>query len=57
MSHFSVLVCLPADTALPHLETRLEEIMAVWDENLRVGKYSVIPWEGMVRARPVVSVG
>lgn len=39
MSHFCVLVCLPADTPLPELESRLDAVMAPWDENRRVEPY------------------
>jgi hypothetical protein len=39
MTHFSVLVCLPADTALRELEARIAEVMAPWDEDLTVVAY------------------
>jgi hypothetical protein len=33
MSHFSVTVCLPADTALDKVEETLNDVLARWDEN------------------------
>lgn len=39
MSHYSVLVCLPADTPLLDLEKHLDAVMARWDENRAVPRY------------------
>jgi hypothetical protein len=33
MSHFSVTVCLPADTVLDKVEDTLNDVLAQWDEN------------------------
>jgi hypothetical protein len=39
MSHFSVTVCLPADTDVEKVEQVLEDVMERWDENRDVEPY------------------
>lgn len=39
MTHFPVLVCLPADTDLPDLEFQLSDVLEQWNENRSVPEY------------------
>lgn len=59
MSHFSTLVCLPADTDLAKLEDALSDAMERWDESREVERYKDYEdgspdehwWAGALRRR------